>query len=110
MRNQLLLRAMAVLAVIAAPGAFAEDHGLNGLEMDVMDAHATPNDASTKVLTLPDEASDTAREHAQGGLDKANAAREDGAAFGEGTAEGASGGAHGKPETPGKPETLPGKP
>ena len=100
------LSLMAALALIVAPAAFADghDHGLDGLELDVQDANATPNDASTKVLVLPDEASDTAREHAQAGLDKANAAREDGAAFGESTSEAASGGTHGKPEgTPGRP-------
>lgn len=103
MRN-FQLGLMAALALLVAPAAFADDDGLNGLEMDIQDANSTPNDASTKVLVLPDEASDTAREHAQKGLDKANAAREDGAGFGEGTADAASGGTHGKPEgAPGKP-------
>lgn len=89
---------VALVALLASPAAFADDHALDGLEMDVMDAHDKPNDASTKTLALPDEASDTAREHAQRGLDKANAAREDGAGFGESTAEAASGGTHGKPD------------
>ena len=86
----------AAVSLLATPAAFADDNKLDGLEMDVMDAHATPNEASTRVLTLPAEASDTAREHAQAGLDKANAAREDGAAFGEATAEAARGGDHGR--------------
>ena len=68
-------------------------------------ANGTPNDASTKVLTLPDQASDQAREHAQRGLDTANAAREDGAALGESTSEAArdahgdASGDHGRPDS-----------
>lgn len=96
---------IAAMAALATPLAYAQDDGddgLDGVEMDVMDANGTPNDASTKVLALPDEASDTAREHAQRGLDTANGAREDGAAFGEATAEAARDG-HGKPEDPGRP-------
>ena len=91
---------IAAAAVLAAPAAWADD--LSGVEMDVMDAKGTPNDASTKVLALPEEASDTAREHAQKGLDTANTAREDGRAFGEATADAARDG-HGKPEDPGPP-------
>jgi hypothetical protein len=97
----------AATAMLAAPAASAQDD-LDGLEMDVMDEQGTPNDASTKVLALPDDASDTAREHAQRGLDTANAAREDGAGFGTDTADAARDG-RGAPEgTPdGRPEGLP---
>jgi hypothetical protein len=99
--RKFLLVLIAAAALLAAPvAAWADD--LSGVEMDVMDAKGTPNDASTKVLALPEEASDTAREHAQKGMDTANSAREDGAAFGEGTAEAARDG-HGKPEDPGPP-------
>lgn len=91
---------MTAAASLSAPLAWADE--LSDVEMDVMDANGTPNEASTKVLALPDEASDTAREHAQRGLDAANAAREDGAAFGEGAADAARDG-HGKPEDPGRP-------
>ena len=93
---------IAAAAVLAAPMAYAEDDGLDGVEMDVMEADGTPNDASTKVLALPEEASDTAREHAQHGLDTANSAREDGAAFGQATADAAREG-HGPPEDPQDP-------
>jgi len=99
MRNFLFCLITAA-AALATPVAWADE--LSGVEMDVMDAQGTPNDASTKVLALPDEASDTAREHAQRGLDTANSAREDGTAFGEGAAEAARDG-HGKPEDPGRP-------
>jgi len=85
---------------LAMPAAYADDD-LSGLEMEVME-QGTPNPASTKVLALPDEASDTAREHAQQGLDKANTAREDGRAFGEDAADAARGD-HGPPEDPGRP-------
>jgi hypothetical protein len=93
---------MAAAAMLAAPMAYAADDELDDVEMDVVEADGTPNDASTKVLALPESASDTAREHAQRGLDTANSAREDGAAFGEATAEAAREG-HGKPEDPGAP-------
>jgi hypothetical protein len=92
----------AAIAFAAAPMAQAQDDGLEGVEMDVMDAEGTPNDASTRVLALPEAASDTARENAQRGLDTANSARENGAAFGEATSEAAREG-HGKPEDPGQP-------
>jgi hypothetical protein len=95
---------IAAAAVLAAPMAYAQDDGLEGVEMDVMEADGTPNDASTKVLALPEEASDTGREHAQHGLDTANSAREDGAAFGEATAEAAREG-HGRPEDQEDPGT-----
>jgi hypothetical protein len=94
---------IATLALVASPAVSAQD-GLDGLEMDVMDANGTPNDASTKVLSLPDEASDTGREHSQRGLDTANEAREDGTDFGTDTAEAAreahgdEAGDHGPPE------------
>jgi hypothetical protein len=99
---------IAAAAALATPMAYAQtddtaDDDLDGVEMDVMDADATPNAASTKVLALPDSASDKAREHAQKGLDTANTARQDGAAFGEATSEAARDG-HGKPENPGPPE------
>lgn len=108
---------IAAMAVLGVPAAYADD-SLDGLEMDVMDASGTPNEASTKVLTLPDEASDQAREHAQSGLDNANAAREGGAEFGAAAAEAAreghgdASGDHGPPEgTPdGPPDGVPGKP
>lgn len=101
---------VAAVAAFAPCAALAQDDGLDDVEMDVLDANGTPNDASTKVLALPDEASDTARDHAQRGLDTANSAREDGAAFGEATAEAAREG-HGKPETPEPPENPgPGQP
>jgi hypothetical protein len=100
--------ALATLALaLGAPAAWADD--MQGLEMDVMEAGGTPNEASTKVLALPDEASDTAREHAQHGLDTANQAREDGHAFGDDTADAAreghgdAGGDHGPPDDPGRP-------
>lgn len=96
----LMFCVIAVTAVVAAPAASADD--LTGLEMRAVHSQGTPNDASTKVLALPEEASDTAREHAQKGLDTANSAREDGAAFGEGTAAAARDG-HGQPEDPGRP-------
>lgn len=105
--KQVLFAVMALSLALVAPVAAADD--LDGMEMDVMDASGTPNEASTKVLALPDEASDTAREHAQKGLDTANSAREDGQAFGEDTAEAAreahgdAGGDHGPPDTPGRP-------
>ena len=99
MRNLLFCLITAATA-LATPVAWADD--LSGVEMDVIDAQGTPNDASTKVLALPEEASDTAREHAQKGLDTANTAREDGRAFGEATSEAARDG-HGKPEDPGPP-------
>lgn len=98
---------IAAAATLGTPMAYAQDgdagDDLDGVEMDVMDADGTPNDASTKVLALPDSASDTARANAQKGLDTANTARQDGAAFGEATAEAAREG-HGKPEDPGAPE------
>jgi hypothetical protein len=102
---------IAASTALLAPLAHAqEDDGLEGVEMDVMDAQGTPNEASTRILALPEEASDTAREHAQRGLDTANSAREDGAAFGEATADAAREG-HGKPETPEPPEPPgPGRP
>jgi len=92
---------------LGAPAAWADD--MEGVEMDVMESSGTPNDASTKVLALPEEASDTAREHAQRGLDTANTAREDGTQFGDDTAEAAreahgdAGGDHGPPDDPGRP-------
>jgi hypothetical protein len=100
-----LIAAAATLAtpIASAQSTTATDDDLDGVEMDVMDADGTPNDASTKVLALPDSASDTARAHAQKGLDTANTARQDGAAFGEATSEAARDG-HGKPENPGPPE------
>ena len=113
MRN--LIPGFIVLAALAgAPAVYAADEDMSGMEMDVVDSHGTPNDASTKTLALPDAASDTAREHAQRGLDTANQAREGGHEFGGDTAEaaresqGAAGGDHGagdhgKPETPGRP-------
>ena len=97
---------IAAIATLAAPMAYAQDDDLEDVEMDVMDANGTPNDASTKVLALPESASDTAREHAQRGLDTANSAREDGAAFGEATAEAARerhGPPQDEPEDPGTP-------
>jgi hypothetical protein len=98
----------AAIAFAAAPMAQAQDD-LEGVEMDVMDAEGTPNDASTKVLALPEQASDTAREHAQRGLDTANSAREGGAEFGaaisDAAREGAGGGDDGEggppPDVPG---------
>lgn len=113
MRSLLYCLFTAVVA-FGVPAAYADDE-LEGLEMDVMDADAKPNEASTRVLALPDEASDAAREHAQRGLDTANSAREDGAAFGEGMADaareghGQAGGDHGPPEgTPdGPPDGTP---
>jgi hypothetical protein len=94
------------LAALASPMAYAQappDDDLEGVEMDVMDATGTPNDNSTRILALPEEASDTAREHAQKGLDTANSAREDGAAFGQATAAAAREG-NGPPiEPPGPP-------
>jgi len=113
MRN--LIPGLMVLAALAAvPAVYASDDDMSGMEMDVVDSHGTPNDASTKTLTLPDAASDTAREHAQHGLDTANQAREGDHEFGSDTAEaareshGAAGGEHGsgdhdKSETPGRP-------
>jgi len=96
---------IAAIAALAAPAAYAaDDHALDGLEMKALHAGDTPNEASTKVLALPDEASDQAREHAQKGLDAANAAREGGAEFGTDTAEAAredhgdARGDHGPPE------------
>lgn len=94
---------IAAMAVLATPMAYADDDELEGVEMDVLDANGTPNAASTKVLALPESASDKARERAQKGLDNANSARQDGAAFGEATSEAARGG-HGKPENPGPPQ------
>lgn len=97
-----------VALMLGASAAWAQDE-LDGLEMDVMGHRGTPNEASTKVLALPDEASDTARERAQKGLDNANRAREDGAQFGEDTADAArdahgdAGGDHGPPDVPGRP-------
>jgi hypothetical protein len=105
MRN-FLLSLITVAAALATPVAWAQaddDDDLDDVEMDVMDADGTPNDASTKILALPEEASDTAREHAQKGLDTANSAREDGAAFGEATAEAARE-RRGPPEPPEEPE------
>jgi hypothetical protein len=103
MRN-FLYALIAAVAALSAPVAWAADDDLTGVEMDVLDATGTPNPASTKILALPEEASDTAREHAQKGLDRANSARQDGAALGQATAEAARE-AHGKPETPTPPET-----
>ena len=112
MRKTFVLLIGAAL-LLSAPVAFAQEEGdgdeLDGLEMDVMGHKGTPNAASTKVLALPDEASDTARERAQKGLDTANRAREDGAQFGEDTADAAreahgdAGGDHGPPDEPGRP-------
>lgn len=105
--KQALFALMALSLALVAPAAAADD--LEGMEMDVMDAGGTPNEASTKVLALPDEASDTAREHAQKGLDTANSARDDGRALGEDTADAAreargdAGGDHGPPDDPGRP-------
>ena len=93
---------IAATAILAAPVAYAQEDDLEDVEMDVMDANGTPNDASTRILALPEEASDTAREHAQHGLDTANSAREDGAAFGQATADAAREG-HGPPEDPQNP-------
>lgn len=106
MRKSVLI-VMALAFALVAPAAWADD--LSGLEMGVVKSSGTPNAASTKVLALPDEASDTAREHAQKGLDTANTAREDGRAFGEDTAgtardgHGDASGDHGPPEDPGRP-------
>jgi len=111
--RKLTVLLIAASALLAAPAASAQDE-LDDMEMDVMDESGTPNDASTRVLSLPDEASDVAREHAQRGLDTANAAREDGATFGTDTAEASrdgDGDAGGAPEdVPGAPEDLPGRP
>jgi len=90
---------LGLAGALAMPTAYAQDD-LSGLEMEVRE-QGTPNPASTKVLALHEEASDTAREHAQKGLDTANSAREDGAQFGEDTAEAAR-------EAHGPPEELPG--
>ena len=90
---------MTAVAALTAPTLYAADapddgDELEGVEMDVMDADGTPNDASTKLLALPAQASETARERAQAGLDTANSAREDGAAFGQARAEQAQGTDH----------------
>jgi hypothetical protein len=100
----------AALAFVAAPLAQAQDDDLAGMEMDVMDADETPNEASTRILALPEEASDEARAASQFGLDTANAARQGGAEFGQGIAEAAREGAGGPPEgvPGGPPEDLPG--
>jgi len=105
--RSLIVCFIAVAAALAAPIAWADE--LGGVEMDVLDAQGTPNPASTKILALPAKASDKARERAQKGLDKANAARQDGRAFGEATSEAAREG-HGKPENPGPPEPPPEEP
>lgn len=101
---------LAAVAAFGVPAVHADEHDgeLDGVEMDVMDATTTPNEASTKVLVLPEGSSDKARERAQRGLDTANAAREGGAEFGAATAEAARE-AHGAPEgTPtGRPDTPP---
>lgn len=105
---------MSLALVLGAPAASADE--LDGLEMDVMDAEGTPSDASTKVLALPEQASDEARENAQRGLDTANRARENGRAFGEETAEtarrgglgGSDSGEKGNGQAP--PDNVPGRP
>jgi hypothetical protein len=99
---------IAALALAAPAAALAQDE-LDGVEMDVMEADETPNEASTRVLTLPEDASDTAREHAQFGLDTANSAREGGAQLGQDAAEAARerGGA---PEGTPTPDNNPGRP
>lgn len=108
MRKSVVILVGVALLLGAPAAAWAQDE-LDGLEMDVMGHKGTPNEASTKVLALPEDASDTAREHAQKGLDNANRAREDGAQFGEDTADAAreahgdAGGDHGPPDEPGRP-------
>jgi hypothetical protein len=107
MRNSTVVL-IAALAALAAPAAYAQaDDDLDGVEMDVMDATGIPNANSTRILALPDETSETAREHAQKGLDTANSAREAGAAFGQATAEAAREG-HGPPLEPPVPPEKPG--
>ena len=103
---------IAALAFMAAPAASWADGSddLSGLEMDAQDANGTPNDQSTKTLSLPDEASDTAREHAQKGLDAANSAREDGAGFGEDAADAARDSHSEAGSDNGKPSDVPGRP
>jgi len=107
MRKSVIALVGAVL-LLGAPAAWAQDE-LDGLEMDVMGHNGTPNEASTKVLALPEEASDTARDRAQKGLDNANRAREDGQQFGADMSDGArdahgdAGGDHGPPDEPGRP-------
>jgi hypothetical protein len=102
-----------VAAALAVPMAASAQDELDDLEMDVMEAGATPNEASTRVLALPEEASDTARENAQRGLDTANAAREERGEFGTDTAESArdsAGDAGGPPDHAPIPDDLPGGP
>lgn len=79
---------------LAGTSAFGQDdaneHAANST-MTVIPETAELPDAVTKELVLPDEVSEAAREHSAEGLARANAAREDGRAFGQATAAAARG-------------------
>jgi hypothetical protein len=64
---------LCVVGCFAAPLAYAEDAGTGEETVIVVDANETPTDI-VKQITLPDSASDTARERSAFGIGVANAA------------------------------------
>ena len=102
--KQLTIIALGAALALALPGlAWAQQRDLE-VTMDVVPANATP-DAATKVIQLPDTASDRARERSAFGLGIANKAREMRGElsrdFGKEVSEAAR--ERGKPATTGKP-------
>jgi hypothetical protein len=78
---------MLASALVTGP-AYAEETAQedDDLTMEVIEDGTTPEHITSRIQ-LPDAASDVARENAAKGLATANAAREDGRAFGQGMAE-----------------------
>ena len=104
MKRVSLITLGAALA-LALPGpAWAQQRDLE-VTMDVVPANAA-SDSTTKVIELPESASDRARERSAFGHSVANRARESrgdlGRDFGREVSEAAR--ERGKPATPGKPQ------
>ena len=103
--KRLTIIAIGAALAMALPGpAWAQQRDLE-VTMDVVPANAAPG-ASTKVIELPESASDRARERSAFGHSVANRARESrgdlGREFGQSVSEAAR--ERGKPATPGKPQ------
>lgn len=76
-----LLAVTPIIALLAAPAAFAEeaaDDGVEDVTMEVMDAQGQSEAEFVGRIELPDSASETARERAGPGLERAGDAAERG--------------------------------
>jgi hypothetical protein len=74
--NKLIVAGLALVATAAGAQEGAADDDALELTMVLLPENATLPDAVTRVITLPDAASEAAAENAASGLDQANAARE----------------------------------